>query len=84
MLEKIFKSTGDLLDKKLKNGTVMVVIISCIITMTGFINNSVNANLTANILVSKKQAISSSYIILNWKKYKIILEEVKKKINTNY
>jgi len=65
MLEKIFKSTGDLLDKKLKNGTVMVVIISCIITMTGFINNSVNANLTANILVSKKQAISSSYIILN-------------------
>lgn len=77
MLEKIFKSTGDLLDKKLKNGTVMVVIISCIITMTGFINNSVNANLTANILVSKKQAISSSYIILNWKKYKIILEEVK-------
>lgn len=77
MLEKIFKSTGDLLDKKLKNGTVMVVIISCIITMTGFLNNSVNANLTANILVSKKQAISSSYIILNWKKYKIILEEVK-------
>ena len=77
MLEKIFKSTEELLDKKLRNGTVMVVIISCIITMTGFLNNSVNANLTANVLVSQKQTISSSYIILNWKKYKIILEEVK-------
>ena len=77
MLEKIFKSTEELLDKKLRNGTVMVVIISCIITMTGFLNNSVNANLTANVLVSQKQTISSSYIVLNWKKYKIILEEVK-------
>ena len=77
MLEKIFKSTEELLDKKLRNGTVMVVIISCIITMTGFLNNSVNANLTANVLVSQKQTISSSYIILNWKKYKIILEEIK-------
>ena len=77
MLEKILKSTEELLDKKLRNGTVMVVIISCIITMTGFLNNSVNANLTANVLVSQKQTISSSYIILNWKKYKIILEEVK-------
>jgi len=65
MLEKIFKSTEELLDKKLRNGTVMVVIISCIITMTGFLNNSVNANLTANVLVSQKQTISSSYIVLN-------------------
>jgi len=77
MLKRVFKSTEDLLDRKLKNGTVMVVIISSLITMTWLLNMTVNANLTANVLQAKKQNIASSYIILDWKKYKIILEEVR-------
>ena len=77
MLKRLFRSTEDLLDRRLKNGTVMVVIISSLITMTWFLNMTVNANLTANVLQSKKQNITSSYVFLDWKKYKIVLEEVR-------
>jgi len=77
MLEKIFKSTEDLFDRKLKNWTVMVVIISSLVTITWILSNTVNANLTANVLSYQKQKINYSYIILDGKKYKIILEEVR-------
>ena len=76
-IKKIFKWTADLLDKKLKNGTVMVVIISTLITLSGFLTSTVNANLTADILQSNKKTEINQFIIIDGKKYKIILEEVK-------
>jgi hypothetical protein len=39
VLNKFFKSTTDLLDKKLKNGTVMVVLISTLVTFSGILVN---------------------------------------------
>ena len=78
MWRKFINSTTDLFDKKLKNGTVMVVIISTLITSAGFLSNTVNANLTANIYQSQKNTIQiEQYIIIGGKKYKIVLEEVK-------
>lgn len=76
-LNKILKSTTDLLDKKLKNGTVMVVIISVLITLSGFLTSSVNANLTADVIQSNKKTEITQYIIIDGKKYRIVLEEVR-------
>jgi len=77
MIKRIFKSAEDLFDRKMKNWTVMVVIISTIITMTGFLTNWVNANLTANVIQSQKNTEINQYIIIDGKKYKVIFEEVK-------
>jgi len=76
-LNKILKSTTDLLDKKLKNGTVMVVIISVLVTLSSFLTSSVNANLTADVIQSNKKTEITQYIIIDGKKYRIVLEEVR-------
>ena len=77
MSKNFLETTADLLDKKLKNGTVMVTIISVLITLSGFLTSSVNANLTANVLQAQKNTKINQYIIIGEKKYRIILEEVK-------
>ncbi len=77
MFKNFLKSSTDLLDKKLSNWTVMVLIISVLVTLSGFLTNTVNANLTANILQSQKNTEINQYIIIGGKKYKIVLEEVK-------
>ena len=78
MFKNFLKSSTDLLDKKLSNWTVMVLIISVLVTLSGFLTNTVNANLTANILQSQKKITQlEQYIIIGEKKYKIVLEEVK-------
>ena len=77
MLKKFIKSAEDLFDRKLKNWTVMVVIICSMISATGFLTSSVNASLTANILQSNKNTEINQYIIIGGKKYKIVLEEVR-------
>jgi len=77
MWKKFINSTTDLFDRKLKNWTVMVVIISTMVTTTGFLSNTVNANMTANVMQSQKNTEINQYIIIAGKKYKIVLEEVK-------
>jgi len=77
MWKKFLKSTTDLFDRKLKNWTVMVVIISTMVTSAGFLSNTVNANMTANVMQSQKNTEINQYIVIAGKKYQIILEEVK-------
>ena len=76
-IEKKFKQITDIIDKKFKNWTVMVVIISSLIVGSWFLNATVNADLTANILQTQNKKENIQYLIINWKKYKVILEEVK-------
>ena len=81
MFTKFLKSTEDLFDRKLKNGTIMVAIIASCVVMTGAVTHT-SASLTANVLQASKaatslQATSDQYIIIGWKKYRIVLEEVK-------
>ena len=77
MWKKFLKSTTDLFDRKLKNWTVMVVIISTMVTSAGFLSNTVNANMAANVMQSQKNTEINQYIVIAGKKYQIILEEVK-------
>lgn len=77
MIKKYFNNLEKLIDKKLNNGTVMVVIISVIVTCTWFFSGGVNANLTSNVLQSQKNTIQTEqYITIGEKKYRIILEEI--------
>ena len=77
-MKKYIKKFEDIFDRKLKNWTVVVVIIGFLITITWLFTNWVNANLTANVLQSQKNTIQTEqYIIIDGKKFKIILEEVK-------
>ncbi len=77
MFKKFLSSTENLFDKKLKNGTVMVLIISFCITLTGIVIPTTSASLTANVLEAKKNTESNQYIIVDGKKFRVILEEVK-------
>ena len=55
----------------------MVVIISFCVVLTGIVVPSANASLAVNVLEAQKNTENIQYIIVEGKKYKIILEEVK-------
>ncbi len=77
MLNKFLTSTENLLNKKLNNGSVMVVIIAFCIVCTWIIVPSAHATVTTNVLQSQKNTEDLQYIIIDGKKFRIILEEVK-------
>ncbi len=80
-MSNIYKFYKNLLDVKLKNSAILIFIIANLIILVWiFIPNS-NANLLkANILeLPKKSNLfieTSNIIIINWKKYKVILQEI--------
>ena len=77
MLTKFLTSTEKLLNQKLNNGTVMVLIISFCVVSTGIIIPSAHARVSTNVLEAQKNIEINQYIIIDGKKYKITLEEVK-------
>ncbi len=77
MLHKFLLSAEHLFDKKLKNGTLMVLIISSCIVCLGAFNQTVSASMQANVLASQNTAIPEVNIItIAWKQYRVVLEEV--------
>ena len=82
MLRKIYRNYKHLLDEKLDNSTVLVVIIVVLIFLIGIFipNNSSLAYHKSNILeVSRIKSLqeNKNIIEIDWKKYYIILKEVK-------
>jgi hypothetical protein len=81
MLKKVVKTYYKLLDEKLENGTMVVLIIALlIIAISFFIRNSEsNLFLKSNLLESNKiisyNINKDNFIDINWIKYKIILKE---------
>jgi len=81
MLKKIIKTYYKLLDEKLENWTIVVVIITALVISVSLITDDTNANLLvkSNILENSKQNQDFYNIIeINWIQYKIILEKYKK------
>ena len=76
MLHKFLLSAEHLFDKKLKNGTLMVLIISACIVCLGAFNQTVSANMQANVLASQDPTANINIITIAWKQYKVVLEEV--------
>ncbi len=77
MLNKFLTSTENLLNEKLNNGSVMVVIIAFCIVCTWIIIPSAHATVTTNVLESQKNTDNFAYIEIDGKKFRIILEELK-------
>jgi hypothetical protein len=81
MLKKIIKTYYRLLDEKLENWTIVVLIIATLIISASLITDDTNANLLvkSNVLENSKQNQNFYNIIeIDWTQYKIILEEYKK------
>lgn len=66
-------------DKKINDGTIIVLMVGMFIVLTGFITPNLNKNenyLKADLIwVNKIKNYENSYIYLDWKKYKIYLDE---------
>lgn len=78
MLKKFLLSAEHLFDKKLKNGTVMVVIIWCCIVMTWVVNQTAYAsNIQWNVIAAQSTQVEENIVIIWWKKYRVTLKEVK-------
>lgn len=78
MLKKIVNSYTRLLDEKLENGTMVILIIVILIISISFIISDKNPLIytKSNILEFNKNIINEDNIIkINWVNYKIILEE---------
>lgn len=83
MLKKIIKSYYKLLDEKLENWTVVVIVIAILIVWVSLIINDtkINSYSKSNILEVNKYTTynniyQNSILEINWLRYKIILEEI--------
>jgi hypothetical protein len=79
-LRKLFKSYKYLLDKKIENTTFIVLFISALILLVWvYVPNNPNLQLASknNILEVKSSFNSYSIVTIDWKKYKLNLEELK-------
>jgi len=79
MLKKLIKTYYKLLDEKLENWTIVVLLIAILVVSTSLITNKTNANLLVKTNVIESHLNQYSIIDINWVKYKIILEEINKK-----
>ena len=66
-------------DKKINDGTIIVLMVGMFVALTGFITPNLNKwenYLKADLIwVNKIKNYENSYIYLDWKKYKIYLDE---------
>lgn len=77
MLEKFVKSYYNFFDKKLKNSTLVVFLISILIILIWIIFSSDESLLySRNSLLQANNTIQENVIIIDWIKYKIILKKL--------
>lgn len=68
MLNKLVKTYYKLLDEKLENWTVVVIVIALLIVSVSLLINDTNAGLYTK----------NNILEVNWIKYQIILEDISK------
>lgn len=81
MIKKIIKSYFKLLDEKLENWTLVILIIALLIVCVSImINNSEIKNYNKDNLLEIKQNIinKDNLIEIKWVKYKVTLEKLPK------
>lgn len=81
MLQKIIKTYSELLDEKLENWTLVILIIALLIVWVSImVTNSEIKNYNKNNLLEIKQSITNkdNLIEIKWVKYKVTLEELPK------
>jgi multidrug efflux pump subunit AcrB len=81
MIKQLIKTYYKLLDEKLENWTIVVLLIAVLIVSIPFLIKNTNANMLAksNVLENNIHIQNTNNIlVINWIQYKIILEEIKK------
>jgi len=79
MIKKIIKTYYKLLDEKLENWTMVVLLIAFLIISVSLLTKDTNANLLVknNIMESSINIQSNNNnIIINWIQYKILIEKI--------
>ncbi len=75
MIKKIIKTYYKLLDEKLENWTMVVLLIAFLIISASLLTKETNANLLVKTSVIESNIIQDNTIMINWIKYKILLEK---------
>lgn len=78
MFRKLIKTYYKLLDEKLENGTLVVILIAVLIVWASLVTKDANALLyvKTNVLETNKKIVpSSNTVIIWWVQYRILLEE---------
>jgi len=70
MVRKAYKFYKKLIDKKIDNPTVIVLIISFLIILVWFLAHRTDANLYA-----KNNVLEYSVVDINWEKYEVTLKK---------
>ncbi len=78
MLKKLIKTYYNLLDEKLENWTMVVLLIAILIVSAWILTKDANANLLVKTNIIESNITTQNIIIINWIKYNLILEEIKK------
>ena len=81
MLKKIIKTYYKLLDEKLENWTIIVIVIAALVVWASIFIKDTNAVslMKSNVLESNSlKNINQNTVDINWVKYKIHLEEFEK------
>jgi len=75
MLKKIIKTYYKLLDEKLENWTMVVLLIAVLIISASLFTKDTNANLLVKTNIIEHNNYQNNIIEINWVKYKIIIEK---------
>ena len=78
MINKLIDKYYDFFDKKLKQNIIVIVVILFLIIMIWLFipNKSINYYWKVNILNSTKSKKIENIVTIDWKKYKLIFEEI--------
>lgn len=76
MLKKIIKSYYKLLDEKLESWPIIILIIAFLIIWVSLVISDTNAIYKTKTSIFERST-NNSLIEIDWKKYKINLEEIK-------
>jgi hypothetical protein len=76
MLKKIIKTYYKLLDEKLENWTMVVLLIAILIISASLLTKDANAWLLAKNNIIESNITANNIIEINWVKYRIIIEKM--------
>jgi len=75
MIKKLIKTYYKLLDEKLENWTMVVLLIAVLIISASLLTKDANANLLVKTNIIEHNNYQNSIIEIDWVKYKIIIKK---------
>ncbi|MCD5385169.1 hypothetical protein LRZ95_00710 [Candidatus Gracilibacteria bacterium] len=77
MIKKIIKTYYKLLDEKLENGTMIVLLIAILIISASILTKNTNTHYLVKTSILENNITNKNIVTINGVKYKLILEKIK-------